>query len=90
MQNVTNDDISPDQCRAARGLLGWSQDDLAKQSGVTKKSIADYERGATTKPQPRTLRDLRSALEAAGIEFIFPNGGGAGVRWREHSQKDGQ
>ena len=84
MKNVSNSDIGPGQCRAARALIGWSQDDLARESGVTKKSIADFERGAVAKPQPRTMRDLRAAFEGAGLEFIFPNGGGAGVRWREN------
>ncbi|PWC53624.1 helix-turn-helix domain-containing protein [Azospirillum sp. TSO22-1] len=82
MKKVTDGDIDPGQCRAARALIGWSQDDLARASGVTKKSIADFERGAVAKPQPRTMRDLRAAFEGAGLEFIFPNGGGAGVRWK--------
>lgn len=87
MQNVINGDIFPDQCRAARGLLNWSQEALSKESGVTKKTIADFERGAVSKPQSRTLRDLRVAFERAGLEFIAPNGGGAGVRWRENPAK---
>lgn len=70
------------QCRAARALLGWSQDELAGASSVNKKTIADFERGAR-QPFDRTLRDLREALEAAGIQFVSENGGGAGVRFRE-------
>ena len=36
-------------------------------------------------PEPRevTLGALRAALEAAGVEFIAENGGGAGVRLRK-------
>lgn len=73
--------LKPSQCRAARALLGWSQDDLETKSGVSKKSIADFEREAQI-PYDRTLRDLQSALEAGGVQIIAENGGGAGVRLR--------
>jgi transcriptional regulator with XRE-family HTH domain len=71
--------ISPAQCRGARGLLGWSQSDLSEASKTATKTIADFERGAR-EPYPRTLEDVRRALERAGVEFIDENGGGAGVR----------
>jgi len=74
--------ISPAQCRAARGLLGWSQLDLSKASKTATKTIADFERGARA-PYPRTLEDVRGAIERAGIEFIDENGGGPGVRLRK-------
>jgi hypothetical protein len=32
---------------------------------------------------PRTLEDVRGALEKAGIEFIEENDGGGGVRFRK-------
>lgn len=74
--------MMPEQCRAARGMLGWSQAKLAETADVGKQTIADYERGART-PYDRTLRDLRLALEEGGIEFIPENGGGAGVRFKQ-------
>jgi transcriptional regulator with XRE-family HTH domain len=74
--------ISPAQCRAARGLLGWSQSDLSKASRTATKTIADFERGARA-PYPRTLEDIREAIEQAGVEFIDENGGGPGVRLRK-------
>jgi transcriptional regulator with XRE-family HTH domain len=64
------------QSRAARGLLNWSQADLVEHSGVSKKTIADFERGST-KPYGRTLIAIIAAFEAAGIEFI-----NRGVRMR--------
>lgn len=73
--------ISSAQCRAARGLLSWSQTDLHKASKVAVKTITDFEK-ASRKPYERTLRDLQKAFEEAGIEFIPENGGGAGVRFR--------
>ncbi|WP_042693635.1 helix-turn-helix domain-containing protein [Azospirillum sp. B506] len=80
---MTESVIFPDQCRAARALLNWSQADLAERAKVAKQTLADFERGART-PYARTLADIRAALEGAGIQFIAPNGGGAGVRWREN------
>src|SRR5579864_8160268 len=69
--------VSPAQCRGARGLLNWSQLDLAERSGVGHKTIADFERDATTRPHGRTLTAIITAFEAAGIEFIR---GGVRVR----------
>lgn len=71
--------ITAQQCRAARALLGWSQDQLATASQVAKATIANFEAENRT-PYDRTLADLQKALEAAGVEFIPQNGGGAGVR----------
>lgn len=65
------------QCRAARALLDWSQEKLADQAGVTTKTIADFERGATT-PYARTITMITAALELAGIELL--NGGAPGAR----------
>lgn len=66
------------QCRAARGLLGWSQQDLATRAGVGVVTIRQLEAGH--QPRRATLSVVRSAFESSGIEFIDENGGGAGVR----------
>jgi len=58
--------LSPSQCRAARAMLQWSQDDLAKAAGVAKQTLADFEREAR-QPYERTLADIQAALEGAGI-----------------------
>jgi transcriptional regulator with XRE-family HTH domain len=70
----------PEQCRAGRALLNWSQEELAKHARVAKQTLADFERGARS-PYLRTLADIRAALEAAGVEFI--NGEAPGVRLRQ-------
>ena len=75
-------DLTPAQCRAARALLNWSQDQLEGAAKVARKTITDFEREART-PYARTLAAIRSALEGAGVEFIAENGGGAGVRLRK-------
>jgi transcriptional regulator with XRE-family HTH domain len=61
--------ISPAQCRAARGLVDLTQDQLAKLSGVSKRTIAGFETERTV-PIPANLRAIRHALEMAGVRFI--------------------
>jgi transcriptional regulator with XRE-family HTH domain len=71
--------ITPEQCRAARALLGWSQDDLENSSRVSKKTIAEFEREAQI-PYEKTLREIELAFAANGVLLIKENGGGVGVR----------
>ncbi|WP_442583934.1 helix-turn-helix domain-containing protein [Mesorhizobium sp. ASY16-5R] len=70
--------------KAARALLAWSQSDLAQKSGISEPTIkrlesTDGELGG----RAETVAAIRAALEAAGVEFIPENGGGAGVRLRK-------
>jgi transcriptional regulator with XRE-family HTH domain len=62
-------------------MLGWNQNELADAARVSRPTVVDFERGART-PYPNNLAAIRTALEAAGVEFIAENGGGAGVRLR--------
>jgi transcriptional regulator with XRE-family HTH domain len=71
--------ITPEQSRAARALLDWSQEDLETRAQVAKKTIADFERGAQI-PYKRTLNDIEATFGVAGVLFIAENGGGVGVR----------
>lgn len=73
--------ISPVQCRAARGLLDWSQQELAERAKVGIVTIRQLEAGLHA-PRRSTLQVVRLAFEAAGVEFIEENGGGQGVRLR--------
>lgn len=74
--------ITANQCKAARAMLGWSQQELATASSVNKRTIMDFESGART-PLLATLRAIQGALETAGVQFIARNGGGPGVRWKD-------
>ena len=74
--------ITPEQCRAARGLLDWSQAHLAETAQVGIVTIRQLEAGVHA-PRRATLEVIRRALKSAGVEFIDENGGGAGVRLRE-------
>jgi predicted transcriptional regulator len=80
--------ITTRQVKAARALLGWSQGDLAKRSGISEPTIARLEAlDGTLGGREETSRRIQVAIEQAGIEFIDENGGGAGVRMRERLHK---
>lgn len=81
----TKNVILPAQVRGARGLLGWTLDQLIAASGVTKSTLIRFE-NATVTPRASTIEAIRAALEAAGVIFIQQNGDGPGVRLR----KDGE
>jgi transcriptional regulator with XRE-family HTH domain len=70
------------QCRAARALLKWTQDDLAANSGASAVTIRNFENDRSA-PQKGTLLLIQKTLEDAGVEFIPGNGSGAGVRFRK-------
>ena len=70
------------QCRAGRALVKWSVRDLSEKCSVHRNTISAFETDQTA-PNNSTLSVIRSALEAAGVEFIPENGGGAGVRLRK-------
>jgi transcriptional regulator with XRE-family HTH domain len=76
--------MSPEQCRAARGWLGWTQQELARRAGVGLSTVRDFENGDRT-PIPNNLAAIRRAIENAGIELVFSkaNGSAAGIRYRD-------
>lgn len=78
--------IAAVQSKMARAAVGWGVRDLAKEAGVSVDTVSRLERGEEL--QPRTLAAIQAALEAAGVEFIPENGGGAGVRVRKESCKE--
>jgi transcriptional regulator with XRE-family HTH domain len=65
--------MSPEQCRAARGWLGWTQQELARRAGVGLSTVRDFEKGERT-PIPNNLAAMRRAFEAADIIFMFDAG----------------
>lgn len=71
--------MKPSQCRAARAIVGMSQDELAEVSGVAKRTIVSFEK-EDRQPYDRTIQALKVALENAGVTFLDDNGQGAGVR----------
>jgi len=95
--------VSIRQVKAARSLLAWSQEELAAAANVSIPTIKRLEaedgplglatikraEAAENETSMTTANDLavRRALEAAGVEFIDEDGGGAGVRLRKRHQK---
>lgn len=76
--------VSIEQVKAARALLRWSQNDLAAECGVSIPTIKRLEAGTgEIGGRANTAEAIRNALEAAGVEFIPENGGGAGVRLKK-------
>ena len=82
---VTGLMITASQCRAARGLLDWTQQELANAARVGVATVRVFE-GETAETRPATLAVLRRAFELAGVEFIEENGGGVGVRYRKRQR----
>ncbi len=62
-------ELTPKHVRAARALLAWSQQDLAKAAGVATSTVADFERGSRT-PVANNAQAIRGALEGASIRFL--------------------
>src|ERR1700734_1089344 len=85
--------LLPAQVRAARALLGWSQQDLAKRANVAASTIADFERGQR-EPVANNLAAIGNALGQFGITFLAggaivgpvsripkPKASGVPIRW---------
>ena len=86
--NMATKPLTSGQIRAARALVRWRAEDLARESAVGVATIrrAELAESATSMTAPNNMA-VRHALEAAGIEFIDENGGGAGVRLRKAQQQ---
>lgn len=65
--------IEASQCRAARGLLGWSQAELAKEAGLSVLTINTFERDASV-PRLETLFAIVRALSGAGVHLAAHGG----------------
>lgn len=75
---------TPDQIRAARALLGLSQTQIADTAGVSSMTVKRAEGSGSPYPADKAIQAIQAALEAAGVEFIAENGGGAGVRLKKN------
>lgn len=73
--------ITPRQIRAARALLGWSQQQLADKAIVSLNALAPLEKGAVDS-RLSTVKAIQKALTKAGVEFLDADEKGEGVRLR--------
>ena len=74
------------QIRAARALLRWTAEELARRSLLSVATIrrAELTDGETSLTAANDLA-VRRVLEDAGVEFIDEDGGGPGLRLRKRS-----
>ncbi|MFQ5774254.1 MAG: multiprotein-bridging factor 1 family protein [Kiloniellaceae bacterium] len=76
--------ITAGQLRAARGLLGWTQQDLANAAGLGVSTVKRMEASTgVVRGNTGNVWKVEQALHAAGVEFIDEGNGGAGVRWKK-------
>ena len=67
--------MSPEQVRAARNWLAWTQAELAEKAKVGLSTIKDYESGKRT-PIANNVQAIKAALEAGGAWFKPDSVGG--------------
>jgi transcriptional regulator with XRE-family HTH domain len=73
--------VSIRQVKAARSLLAWSQEDLARASGVSIPTVKRLEADdGELRGRSGTVEKIMRALKAARVEFT--NGGEPGVKLR--------
>ncbi|WP_112942796.1 MULTISPECIES: transcriptional regulator [unclassified Rhizobium] len=77
--------LTPALCRAARGLLDWTQVDLADHAAVSRSTIRDYE-GKHHELHRATEAQLRLAFENGGVAFIEVEGKGTCICLRPVSE----
>jgi DNA-binding transcriptional regulator YiaG len=70
--------LTPEQSRAARGWLDWSQDDLAKRAHVSLSTVRDFEKGRRT-PIANNLDAMRRAIIGAGVYLVVRKGKPVGI-----------
>lgn len=62
-------DIEPAQLRAARGMLGWSRGELAKEAGLSAETIKNIEHSIYS-PKEETIKTLVEVFARRGIQFV--------------------
>ena len=57
--------VTPEECQRFRSLLGWSPEQLAREAGLTVRTIVDFEAGRRN-PRIGTLVALKRLQRAVG------------------------
>ena len=74
--------LTAGQIRAGRALVGLSQADVAEAAGVSIPTVKRAEADEGIKVSIEAKRMIHDALAQAGVEFLWQNGSGVGVRLR--------
>lgn len=73
--------VTGNQIRAARALLGWSQQRLAEEASLSQTPITRMERNVVD-TRDSTLKLVVKTLQEAGVEFFWEEDGTFGVKLR--------
>jgi len=79
--------LTPEQSKAARGWLGWSQAELAKRAHLSLRTLQAFEKGEKT-PIANNIAAIRAAIEAAGVRLLFDDKGEAAGIARSDTEGD--
>lgn len=79
--------LRPEQCRAARALLDWTQEDLAERAGISRSTVRGFENGQH-ELQRASAAMIRMTLEQAGVILIGADEQGVGVRFQSPHRPD--
>lgn len=71
--------LHPATCRAARALLDWTQDDLARAAGICRSTVREFEQGHHSL-QSAKEEAIIGALSRAGVQLLGSPLRGVGVR----------
>lgn len=77
--------LTPALCRGARGLLGWTIDELAAESGVSASTIISFEAGQRV-PIRANLEALTRALDAGGFNFMGADEDGTRIKLKKTAE----
>jgi transcriptional regulator with XRE-family HTH domain len=72
--------LSPEQCRAARAWLDWSQEELAQRAKVALSTVRDFEK-ERREPIANNIDAMQQALERGGMLFSSEALGPAGIQY---------
>lgn len=70
--------LTPGQCRAARGFLDWTQDELAERAGLSRSTVRGFENGHHDL-QLASAQLIVETFEQAGVLLIAAGATGPGV-----------
>jgi transcriptional regulator with XRE-family HTH domain len=79
--------ITARQSRAARALLGWTQETLADKAQVSLTALKRLESESRLDVYETTRDQIRRALEAAGIVLLSTEKGEGVLRLHEQSDR---
>jgi hypothetical protein len=63
--------MTPEQCRAARAMINWSQSVLSDMAGIPLVNVVDFEENRSISDD--VIADMRAAFERVGVEFTGDN-----------------